>query len=121
MADQTPAENSRNEYIEQLKSYLKVLQAKWNNFENERPRWALGAKIAAGLSVLGFFFIFFMAILIHQGAFGKLPTYPDLRNISNYTASEVYSDDGVLLGKYYVENRINADFEEISPNIINYW
>ena len=57
--------------------------------------------------------------MVYWGAFGRLPNYGELKQIQHNVASEVYSDDGVLLGKYYVENRINADFEEISPNIIN--
>lgn len=119
MADQTPAENYLKEYLAKAKASWNTIRTKWQHFEAERPRWALAGKIGAGLGLLGFLFIFSMAILVHQGAFGKLPTYPDLRHISNYTASEVYSEDEVLLGKYYIENRINADFEEISPNIIN--
>jgi penicillin-binding protein 1A len=63
--------------------------------------------------------ILLLIFLVYQGAFGKLPTYSDLQAIQNRTASEVYSEDGTLLGKYYIENRVNADFEEISPNIIN--
>ena len=34
-------------------------------------------------------------------------------------ASEVFSVDGKILGRYYLENRNNASFNEISPNVIN--
>ena len=70
---------------------------------------------AGGVVALGLL----LATLIYYGAFGKLPTYGELQAIQNNTASEVYSADGVLLGRYYVENRVNADFEEIPLDLVN--
>lgn len=54
-----------------------------------------------------------------SGCLGDLPSKEDLKKIQTYTASEVYSADSVLLGRYFIENRTNASFSEISPNIIN--
>lgn len=65
------------------------------------------------------FLVVSLSTSIYYGAFGKLPTYGELRAIQNNTASEVYSKDGVLLGRYYVENRVNADFEEIPIDLVN--
>lgn len=96
-----------------------VLRQKWRQFKTAYPRAAWSVKWIGGFSFLGFLALFLFCFLIYVGAFGSLPTYADLRDIQNDTASEVYSEDGVLLGKYYIENRIKADFEEISPNIIN--
>ncbi len=59
-----------------------------------------------------------LIILVHLGFFGKLPDEQQLRNIKNYNASEVYSYDRVLLGKYYIENRTNARYEQIAPHIV---
>lgn len=95
------------------------LRDRWNAFKAENPRGALAIKITSLAAVGGFLFIFLFCLTIYLGAFGRLPNYAELQQIQHNVASEVYSDDGVLLGKYYVENRINADFEEISPNIIN--
>jgi len=67
----------------------------------------------------GFLFAGILALLVYTGLTGPLPTYGELANIRNYTASEVYDANGILLGKYYVENRINADFEEITPEIVH--
>lgn len=60
-----------------------------------------------------------LALLVYLGAFGKLPTYADLKAIRNYTASQVYADDKVQLGKYYIQNRVNASLEEIPPFVLN--
>ena len=95
------------------------MRQRWANFKSEKPRLALAAKISSILAFLAFSFVFSLILLTYSGAFGNLPTYTDLKAIQNNVASEVYSEDGVLLGKYFVENRVNADFEEMSPNLIN--
>ncbi|HYK76028.1 MAG TPA: transglycosylase domain-containing protein [Daejeonella sp.] len=62
------------------------------------------------------------AILIFSiglGLFGKLPSFRDLENPKSNQASEVISDDNVVLGTYYVQNRSNVRYDQISPNVIN--
>jgi penicillin-binding protein 1A len=58
-------------------------------------------------------------MMISWGWFGSLPSLEELENPKTYLASEIYSEDGVLLGKYYLQNRSNAGFNEISPNVYN--
>ncbi len=53
------------------------------------------------------------------GLFGKMPSLKDLENPEADLASEVYSADGKLMGKYYSENRSEVKYNQISPNIIN--
>jgi penicillin-binding protein 1A len=53
-----------------------------------------------------------------SGLFGKLPTFEELENPQTYLASEVYSSDGQVLGKYYVQNRSNIQYRDISPYVI---
>ena len=52
------------------------------------------------------------------GLFGGLPGTENLANPKSELASEVYTEDGVLLGKYFRENRSPARFEDLSPNLI---
>ncbi len=54
-----------------------------------------------------------------RGYFGDLPTFEDLENPSSALASEVFSGDGELLGKYYFQNRTNIHYRELSPNLVN--
>ena len=61
--------------------------------------------------------LFFMAV--YFGFTGHVPSTRQLNDIVNPQASEVYSEDGKLLGRYYIENRSNVAFSEISPNVIN--
>ena len=58
-------------------------------------------------------------ILVFLGVLGPVPSKTQLKQINNPLASEVYSADGKILGRYYVENRSYATFDEISPNVIN--
>ncbi len=63
--------------------------------------------------------ILFTGLLLFSGCLGKLPSKEELKNISNHTASEIYSSDSILLGRYFIENRTNVRFEEIPPHFIN--
>jgi penicillin-binding protein 1A len=56
---------------------------------------------------------------VKNGKYGELPDYKELQNVRNNVASEIYSADSVLLGKYYLVNRTNAAYDEIPPHIIH--
>ena len=56
---------------------------------------------------------------IASGYFGSLPTFEELENPKTNIASEVYTSDNQLLGNYYLENRSNVGFSELSPNLVN--
>ena len=72
------------------------------------------------LIVLG---LFCLAILFFYGVanswFGPMPSFAELENPQSNLASEVISSDGVLLGTFFIENRSNVDYRDISPNMIN--
>src|SRR5689334_20484465 len=53
------------------------------------------------------------------GMFGELPSFEDLENPNSALASEVFSADGVLLGKYYYQNRTNIHYKDLAPNLVN--
>ena len=54
------------------------------------------------------------------GLFGGMPSVKALENPENELASELYSADQVLLGKYYRpnSNRTPAQFQDLSPNLV---
>ncbi|MCX6316764.1 MAG: transglycosylase domain-containing protein [Bacteroidetes bacterium] len=76
-----------------------------------------------------FWYVFFgglgifitLLLMANFGVFGKMPTLTDLENPSILQASEVYAEDGTLMGKYYRENgnRSVVKYRDISPYIIN--
>lgn len=69
------------------------------------------------LGCLAILFLFLASVRL--GAFGKLPTFTDLENPQSNLASEVISSDGKVLGTYFVQNRSNVTFEELSPDLVN--
>ncbi|MEJ2006163.1 MAG: transglycosylase domain-containing protein, partial [Cyclobacteriaceae bacterium] len=60
-----------------------------------------------------------LIFLVWAGFFGKLPTRDALSRVDNYQATEVYSADKVLLGRYYIQERKANDYDEISEHVIN--
>lgn len=58
-------------------------------------------------------------ILTYWGVFGELPNYYELKNIRHSNASEVISDEGVILGKFYIENRTTVNLKNVSPYLTN--
>jgi penicillin-binding protein 1A len=76
-------------------------------------------KILWRVFIGGFIFLILMFTLANFGVFGKMPSVEQLQNPEADLASEVYSSDGVLMGKYYTENRSEVKYNEISPNAIN--
>ncbi len=77
--------------------------------------------------VIGFWLLFLLMILfipftfwmVSLGALGDLPTFEELENPHTALATEIYSSDSVLLGKFYSQNRTNVKFEQLSPNLVN--
>lgn len=63
-------------------------------------------------------FIFFS---IAKGWIGYMPPVEDLENPNYKFATEVFSDDGKVLGTYSYskENRVFVGYNDLSPNIIN--
>ncbi len=58
-------------------------------------------------------------LMVRNGFYGNLPTYGDLEIIQNNIASELYSDDEKLIGKYYIQERTHTPLENISPQLVN--
>jgi penicillin-binding protein 1A len=50
---------------------------------------------------------------------GDMPTFEELEDPRSLEATQVYSSNELLLGKYYRENRVNVDYEDISPYVID--
>jgi penicillin-binding protein 1A len=57
--------------------------------------------------------------LISTGLLGYIPTFEELENPNSNLASEIYSEDGTLIGKYYIENRSTTKFSELDTNLVH--
>ena len=56
--------------------------------------------------------LFFFCVA--KGLFGTMPSFEELENPRTNLATEIYSADGKLLGSYYIENRSNVRYAELS-------
>lgn len=63
----------------------------------------------------GFALVILLFIFANFGLFGKMPSIKELENPEADLASEIISSDGLLMGKYYAENRSEVKYNEISP------
>ncbi len=58
-------------------------------------------------------------LAVKNGIFGPLPTADKIENPKANLASEVFSADSILLGKFYTQNRTRVNFNDISENAVN--
>jgi len=63
-------------------------------------------------------FVTLIVLMTFFGFFGKLPTTQELKDIESANASEIYTADGMMIGKYYTENRTTIKLDSISPYLI---
>ncbi|MEM6726310.1 MAG: transglycosylase domain-containing protein, partial [Bacteroidota bacterium] len=105
-----------DQFTESIGSRLGPLPEYWRKIP-KHPRAILKYGLIAGGSLFMLVWCFYLSVLF--GAFGKLPSVASLRKVKNPVASEVYAADGSLLGRYYLENRTNKDFEDLPPYLIN--
>ncbi|RYE22503.1 MAG: penicillin-binding protein [Sphingobacteriales bacterium] len=70
--------------------------------------------------VIGCFsFVVIMFLLTAFGLFGQLKSFRDLENPKSNLASVIYTSDKQELGTYFIQNRSNVTYKEISPYVIN--
>ncbi len=60
-----------------------------------------------------------LIVAIDHGMMGYMPSMTELENPQSALSSDVYAIDGTILGRYYVQDRSNCKYADISPTIIN--
>ena len=83
------------------------------------PETSKSVRIFWKVFLYGWGAFFLLILLIYSGLFGKLPSIDELENPSMMSSSEIYADDGTLMGKFYQKDRINVKYQDISPNVIH--
>jgi penicillin-binding protein 1A len=83
--------------------------SEWDNQKKKILKWTGIVSSIAILAITGF------TIYLFQG----LPSIEDLENPQTAVASEIKSRDGVVLDRFYTENRTYVPIEEISPHAID--
>ncbi len=94
------------------------------NLENgsavsQKPNYRKYLIIFWSLIFIGVLFVILLFWSISSGKLGYMPTFEELENPKSSLASEVYSADNILLGKYYVENRSKVNYRDLDTNLVN--
>ena len=96
-----------------LKGLRKVVS--WYTMLYKGRPWYVKVLSAIG-SVIVAFVLYLGAVDINfLGLFGKSPSMSTIKNTRPAQASEVYSADGVLIGKFFSENRTPVKYDEVNP------
>jgi penicillin-binding protein 1A len=70
------------------------------------------------LFIFPFAFIILLFILISKEKLGPMPTFSELENPEYFLDAEVYSEDGVLLGKISMQNLTWTEYKNLSPYLV---
>lgn len=76
--------------------------------------WKFFAAVVIGIPI----YLFSVQVDFYN-LYGSMPSTDLLENPQSELASELYAADGILLGKYFRNNRSSVTYEEISPNMIH--
>ena len=78
-------------------------------------RWYTKLGVGFASFIVAFLLYLFMVDINFLWLFGKSPSMSAIMNPKNPQASELYSADNVLIGKYFSENRTPVSYEEVNP------
>ncbi|HJS01566.1 MAG TPA: transglycosylase domain-containing protein [Flavobacterium sp.] len=69
--------------------------------------------------LFGLGFVVLLFLFASWGFFGAMPTFETLENPDSNIATEIMSSDGVVLGKFYAQNRLPVTFEDLPKDLVN--
>ena len=93
------------------------LKGFWPWYKNlyKGRKWYTKTAVAFASFIVAFLLYLIMVDINFLWLFGKSPSLTTVMNPKTVEASELYSDDGVLIGKYFSENRTPVEYEEVNP------
>ena len=86
----------------------------YKNLYQGTPWWTKAIAIAATCAIS--FILYLCAVYFNLfWLFGKSPTVHEIMHPDTNIASEIYTEDSVLIGKYFNENRTPVTYAEVNP------
>jgi penicillin-binding protein 1A len=107
--------------MKKIKQFLKYISGKLKQFWAWYKGLYIGApwykKLLVGIaSFIAFIIIYVFAVYFNLfWLFGKSPSIHNIMHPQNNEASEIYTEDSVLIGKYFNENRSPIKYEDVNP------
>ena len=100
------------------KEYLQLAKRWLFPFKmDELPRWKRNL-VRTGYAIVFFFIFLGLVDMNFLWLFGKSPRIRDINNPQLSIASEVYSSDGKLMGRFFSENRTPIAYKDLSPMLV---
>lgn len=78
-------------------------------------KWYTKTLIGIASCIVAFFLYLGAVDINFLWLFGKSPGFSAIKEAVTSEASEIYSNDGVLIGKYFNENRTPVEYEDVNP------
>ncbi len=108
------SKSSSHGFFGKLKSLIKRFWSWYKGLYVGR-RWYVKL-LATLLTLIVLMFIYFGMVDVNfLWLFGKSPGLKKIVNPTVSESSEIYSSDGVLIGKYFSENRTPVKYEDVNP------
>ena len=73
-------------------------------------KWMWRLAIAGVVGIAGLFLALSMT---------DLPSFEELENPQSKLATNIYANNGEVLGRYFIENRVPITYNQLSPNLVN--
>lgn len=94
---------------------MKVQKKKNTKKNSKKDSGKKAIKVLWSIFAIGILFVVLLFFCIAKGVFGTMPTFEELENPQTNLATQIISCDGKVLGSYYVENRSNVRYSDLSP------
>ena len=107
-----------NKYLETACQYPKNAW-QWYKGRYQGRKWYVKVFSVVGTLIALFFIYLIMVDINFLWLFGKSPSMSDVRNTHPAEASEIYSADGKLIGKFFSENRMPVTYQDVAPTFWN--
>jgi penicillin-binding protein 1A len=99
---------------------IKLFFAELKQDQEKRKIFLRKLAIYSSSAIAAFIILIILLVLsVWVGLFGKLPGTRELALVENQLSSEIYAQQGKLLGKYFIYDRSHANQEQISENVYN--
>lgn len=110
--------NSRETRIGKFsKTCLNKIKGFWPWYKSlyKGRKWYTKTCVAILSAIITFIIYLIMVDINFLWLFGKSPGFSQIMHPTTSEASEIYSADGVMIGKYFSENRTPIKYEEVNP------
>ena len=108
----------KNSYVGRLLDFgLRKIKTFWRWYKGlyKGSKWYKKTLVAIVSAIVAFFVYLGMVDINFLWLFGKSPGFSQIKKPTTSEASEIYSTDGVMIGKYFSENRTPVKYEEVNP------